>query len=98
MASYPEAGVEVYRVPIDKASRSLADRKAVLRAAPDVRFAGGVFVDPVTGAGLYTEKSVHKFMDTADPGTLGVIRCGLTVKHEVSYATNAYFVAGSKQW
>ena len=39
---YPEAGVEVYRMPLGKGRRSLADRKAVLRQAPDVRFAGGV--------------------------------------------------------
>jgi subtilisin-like proprotein convertase family protein len=93
---YPEAGVEVYRVPVDAESRSLADRKAVLRGSPDVQFAGGVLIDPVTKEPvLYTENLFVKFVDTADPDDcLEVLRdVGLTVKEQVSYATNAYFVA-----
>lgn len=96
LAEYPEAGVEVYRVPVDAEGRSLADRKAVLRASPDVQFAGGVFMDPVTKEPvLYTENLFVKFVDTADPeDCLEVLRdAGLTVKDEVSYATNAYFAA-----
>ena len=46
---FPEAGVEVYRMPVSRGSRSLAVRKAALRAAPDVRFAGGVLVDMRVG-------------------------------------------------
>lgn len=96
VAQYPEAGVEVYRVPTGRGARSLDERKAVLRAAPDVRFAGGVLVDPATQEPvLYTENLFVKFVDTADPDDcLAVLReAGLTVKHAVTYATNAYFVA-----
>ena len=96
LAEYPEAGVEVYRVPVDAESRSLEARKTTLRASPDVQFAGGVFMDPVTKEPvLYTENLFIKFVDTADPDDcLAVLRdTGLTVKEAVSYATNAYFVA-----
>ncbi len=93
--AFPEAGVEVYRVPVGRGERSLSDRKATLRAAADVRFAGGVLVDPATQEPvLYTENLFIKFVETADPDDcLAVLReAGLTVKNEVSYATNAYFV------
>ncbi|MGF1639505.1 MAG: S8 family serine peptidase [Rhodospirillales bacterium] len=96
VAAYPEAGVEVYRVPVGAAARSLSDRKTALREAPDVRFAGGVLVDPATGEPvLYTENLFVKFLDTVDPDDcIAVLRdAGLAVKNEVTYATNAYFVA-----
>ncbi len=102
LAEYPEAGVEVYRVPVDAGARSLADRKAVLQSSPDVQFAGGVFIDPVTQEPvLYTENIFVKFSDTADPDDcLEVLRdAGLTVKENVSYATNAVFcVRRRRQW
>lgn len=96
VAAYPEAGVEVYRVPVGRGARSLSDRKTALRVSPDVRFAGGVLVDPVTKEPvLYTENLFIKFSDTADPDDcVTTIRdAGLTIKNEVSYATNAYFVS-----
>ncbi len=96
VAAYPESGVEVYRVPVARGARSLADRKTALRAAPDVRFAGGVLVDPMTQEPvLYTENLFIKFTDPTDPDDcIAVInQAGLTVKSEVSYATNAYFVS-----
>ena len=37
VAAYPEAGVEVFRVPPDAGGPSLETRKSVLRAEPDVR-------------------------------------------------------------
>jgi len=62
----------------------------------DVRFAGGVLVDPVTNEPvLYTENLFIKFTDTTDPDDcVAALRdAGLTIKNEVSYATNAYFVS-----
>lgn len=50
VVSFPEAGVEVYRVPVGRGKRSLDDRKTALRATSDVRFAGGVLVDHGIGA------------------------------------------------
>jgi subtilisin family serine protease len=95
VAAYPEAGVEVYRVPVTRGARSLAARKTALRASSEVRFAGGVLVDPPTQEPvLYTENLFVKFVDAADPQECAAVLrgAGLTIKDEVSYATNAYFV------
>src|SRR5262249_29912618 len=48
VVAYPEAGVEVFRVPVKSSTRSLQDRKQALMASPDICFAGGVLVDPNT--------------------------------------------------
>lgn len=96
VASYPEAGVEVYRIPVNRGTRSPTDRKSALRAFSDVRFAGGVLVDPTTKEPvLYTENLFIKFVDAADPDDcLAILRdAGVTVKNAVDYATNAYFVS-----
>jgi len=93
--AYPEAGVEIFRVPVKSSKRSLQERKSALMASPDVRFAGGVLVDPNSNEPvLYTENLFVKFVDSADPeDCLEVLReAGLTVKRQVEYATNAYFV------
>lgn len=95
IASYPDAGVEVLRVPVGRGKRSLEDRKKSLSADPDVRFAGGVLVDPSTSEPvLYTENLFIKFVDSADPVVCReVLRAAnLTIKEEVKYATNAFFV------
>lgn len=99
VVSFPEAGVEVYRVPVGRGKRSLDDRKTALRATSDVRFAGGVLVDPASKEPvLYTENLFVKFVDTADPDACReVLRdAGLTIKQEVVYATNAFFVAAAE--
>ncbi len=99
VAAYPEAGVEVYRVPVGKGQRSLESRKTALRSAPDVRFAGGVLVDPGTKEPvLYTENLFVKFQDGADVDECReVLRAaGLTIKEEVKYATNAFFVGAEE--
>lgn len=93
---FPEAGVEVYRVPVQRGARSMAERKAALRMAPDVRFAGGVLVNPGSDEPvLYTENLFLKFIDSADPDDClqAIQEVGLSVKEAVSYATNGYFVA-----
>lgn len=95
VATYPEAGVEVFRVPVGGGKRSLEERKTVLKTAPDVRFAGGVLVDPKSREPvIYTENLFVKFIDTADGDACReVLRAaGLTIKEQVSYATNAFFV------
>ena len=94
--AFPEAGVEVYRVPVDHQARSLDERKTALRRLPDIRFAGGVLVDeqsrePV----IYTENIFIKFTDSTEPDSCkAVIReAGLTIKESLSYATNTFFIA-----
>jgi hypothetical protein len=72
VAAFPDAGVEVYRVHAGPSvrsgkARSLSARKAALRQAPDVRFAGGVLVDAKTkDPVLYTENVFAKFVDHVD--------------------------------
>ena len=62
VADFPEAGVEVFRVPVGRGSRSVAERKLALRQDPDVRFAGKVLVDPGSGKPVvYTENLFIKF-------------------------------------
>jgi hypothetical protein len=94
--AFPEAGVEVYRVSTETGHKSLEERKQALRMMPDVRFAGGVLTDDQTGEPVvYTENLFIKFVDQADPDHCrAVIReAGLTVKEELNYAPNAFFVA-----
>jgi subtilisin family serine protease len=94
VVSYPEAGVEVFRVPVGKSERSLDARKTGLRQSTDVRFAGGVLVDPATKEPvLYTENIFVKFKDDKDPDDcLAVLQeAGLKVKERVTYAANAFF-------
>ncbi len=94
VASFPDAGVEVYRVPT--ARRSVGKRKLALRAMPDVRFAGSVLVQPETGKPvLYSENIYIRFKETVDPDDCETIlrEAGLTIKERLEFATNAYFVA-----
>ncbi len=94
--AFPEVGIEVYRVATGAGQKSVDDRKRALRLSPDVRFAGGVLIDEQSGEPvLYTENLFIKFVDQADPDDCReVIReAGLTIKEELLYATNAFFVA-----
>jgi len=94
--SFPEAGVEVYKITTENGQRSIEERKTALRRLPDVRFAGGVLVDDQSEEPVvYTENLFIKFTDTTDPDDCRTIirEAGLTIKEEVSYAPNAFFVA-----
>ena len=96
VAAYPDAGVEVYRVPVGRGGRSVDQRKRALRTSPDVRFAGSVLMDPVTEEPvIYTENLIIKFVDRLDPEQCQAVlrEAGLTIKQELSYATNAYFAS-----
>lgn len=99
VAAFPDAGVEVYRVPAgpnarSPKARSLSARKAALRQAPDVRFAGGVLVDAKTkDPVLYTENVFAKFVDQVDAEHCEAVlkAAGLAIKERLGFATNAYF-------
>ncbi len=93
--SFPEVSVEVYRRR-ERASRSMEEVRRELNESPATRFAGRVLVDqhsrePV----LYTENLFVKFRDDKSRDqSLAVLReAGLTVKRELPYAPNAFFVA-----
>ncbi|MBL8325081.1 MAG: S8 family serine peptidase [Rubrivivax sp.] len=97
--AFPEAGVEVFRVPVARGTGTLEARKTALRSLPDVRFAGGVLVDPATQRPvLYTENVFVKFSDSADTDACrDVLReAGLTIKAEPGYATNAFFCGAAE--
>ena len=93
---FVEAGVEVLRIPAEGNSRSLDDRKSAIRSLPDVEFAGGVLTD-ITGVVpvIYTENFFIKFIDSADiDDCRQVLReASLTIKHELTFATNSFFAA-----
>jgi subtilisin family serine protease len=92
--AFPDAGVEVYRVPPASPQRSLEQRKLGLRRDPDVRFAGGVLVDSAGQPVIYTENLFIKFADSVDPDDCRQVLedKGLAIKQELDYATNAFFL------
>jgi subtilisin family serine protease len=93
--AFPEAGVEVYRVPpAAPAKHSLEQRKVALRRDPDVRFAGGVLVNEAGQPVIYTENVFIKFVDAADPDECRKVLFdeNLIIKQEIEYAANAFFV------
>ena len=93
VAAFPEAGVEVYRVPVDREAKSLEVRKSALAAEPDVRFAGTALEDEAGEPVVYTENVFVKFQDDADPEACreALREAGLEIKKEVRYAPNAFF-------
>lgn len=94
VAAFPDAGVEVYRVPVG--ARPMEARKATLRASPDTRFAGSVLVRPKSGEPvLYTENLYVKFRDDLDTDECEAIlqQAGLTVKRQLGFAVNSYMAA-----
>ena len=94
VASFENAGVEVYQVPTT--ARSLDERKRVLRDDPDVRFAGSVLINPQTSEPvLYTENVYIRCReDLEDDDCEALIRqAGLTVKDKLGFATHAYYAA-----
>jgi subtilisin family serine protease len=94
---YSEAGVEVLRARVQAGAKGLRDRaRAVLKKESEICFAGRVLIDsqadrPV----IYTENFFVKFNSEASATACRKIikQYGLTIKRELGYARNAYFVA-----
>ena len=93
---FREAGVEVLRAKVSSGSREVRDNaRTVLNAEPEIQFAGRVLVDPAAQEPIiYTENLFLKFDDDQEYDVCQEIlgRYGLTVKSELAYARNAYFV------
>jgi subtilisin family serine protease len=101
IASFPDAGVEVFRVrtgSVDDRDRA----RTVLTAERAIRFAGRVLTDrkPARAARrkhpvLYTENFFIKFRDDVRSSVAEKLlsRHRLTVKRAVAYVKNGYFVA-----
>jgi hypothetical protein len=93
--SFPQAGVEVYRRP-EQSSGSMEEVRRKLHESPATRFAGRVLVDKKTREPVvYTENLFIKFVDEKNRDEcVEILReARLTVKQELPYATNAFFVA-----
>ena len=98
---FREAGVEILRTNVSQTGVSqdgsaLRDEaRATLKAEPEIRFAGRVLVNQAQRPVLYTENFFIKFDDDAD-ATLQqdlLQRHGLSVKRQLPYTRNAYFVS-----
>jgi subtilisin family serine protease len=90
------AGVEILRAKDPNESSALRDRaRAILNEEPEIQFAGRVLVDPQSMKPVvYTENLFVKFDDKAESSVCQEVlgRYGLTIKRELGYARNAYFV------
>lgn len=96
VARFPEAGVEVIRAKSSRESLRLRDRvRTALKKERDSRFSGRVLCDPHTKSPiLYTENVFVKFEDDYSPTAAKrlIKNLGLTIKYEIRYAQNAYFL------
>jgi subtilisin family serine protease len=90
------AGVEILRAKDPNESSALRDRaRAILNEEPEIQFAGRVLVDPQSMKPVvYTENLFVKFDDKAESSVCQEVlgRYGLTIKRELGYSRNAYFV------
>jgi subtilisin family serine protease len=96
VARYPDAGVEVLRLREGRSSRRARDRvRTVLKKDSALEFAGRVLVAPRSGRHfLYTENFFVKFDPNVSTRACKKLlgRHKLSIKRELDYARNAYFV------
>lgn len=96
VARFRDAGVEVVRTKSRRSRSEIRDTaRSVLKQEPDVRFAGRVMHDPTSKEPvLYTENLFVKFADKQSQAACrrAIASAGLTIKRQLTYATNAYFL------
>lgn len=96
-AEFRDAGVEVIRAKVSRGARGLRDRtRTALKKEPSIEFAGRVLVDPQAERPvIYTENFFIKFEgDTSSTACKKLIKkYNLTIKRELEYARNAYFIS-----
>jgi subtilisin family serine protease/subtilisin-like proprotein convertase family protein len=94
---FNDAGVEILQAKVARGAKGLRDRaRAILKKEPEIDFAGRVLVEPTAGRPvIYTENVFVKFVgeQSATACKRIIKQHGLTVKRELEYAPNAYFVA-----
>ncbi|BAY09297.1 S8 family serine peptidase [Calothrix sp. NIES-2098] len=94
---FRQAGVEILQVKAPSQDGALRDQaRAILNQEPEIQFAGRVLVDPQSMQPVvYTENLFVKFDDEAEASTCEAIleRYNLTIKRQLDYARNAYFVS-----
>jgi subtilisin family serine protease len=96
MTRFREAGVEILRTKVARGARSLRDKaRAILKKEPEIEFAGRVLVSQQSSRPvLYTENFFVKFDSDQSATACRKILTSykLTIKSELEYARNAYFV------
>ncbi len=96
-ARFRQAGVEILRAKVPAQGIALRDRaRAILNEEPKVEFAGRVLVDPSSQEPvIYTENLFVKFDNRQDSRACEEVlgRYNLTIKRQLEYARNAYFVS-----
>jgi len=94
---FREAGVEILRARVVRGGKALRDKaRAILKKEPEIEFAGRVLITPQSERPvLYTENFFVKFDGEQSTTACRKIlkRYKLTIKNELEYARNAYFVA-----
>ncbi|MBC6430348.1 S8 family serine peptidase [Nostoc sp. HG1] len=96
---FRQAGVEILRTKVPTEGVALRDRaRVILNQEPEVQFAGRVLVDPVSQQPIiYTENLFLKFNSEEELTVCQEVvrRYDLTIKRQLEYAPNAYFVSAS---
>ncbi|MEA5627218.1 S8 family serine peptidase [Nostoc sp. UHCC 0251] len=96
---FRQAGVEILRTKVPTQDVALRDRaREILNLEPEVQFAGRVLVDPVSQQPVvYTENLFLKFNGEEELTVCQEVlrRYDLTIKSQLEYAQNAYFVGAS---
>jgi subtilisin family serine protease len=91
---FSAAGVGVWKAPAGRSE----ELSKVLHNDPEVRFSGRGLRDQFGAPVVYTENLFTKFADDLEPAHCEeVIRAaGLSIKRPLTYAANAFFVAGEE--
>ncbi|AUT00997.1 peptidase S8 [Nostoc sp. CENA543] len=94
---FRQAGVEVLQLKAPNQDGALRDQaKEILNQEPEIQFAGRVLIDPQSRQPvIYTENLFVKFDDEEEASTCEAVlgRYNLTIKRQLEYARNAYFVS-----
>jgi subtilisin family serine protease len=94
---FAQAGVEVLQAKEPSQDAVLRDTaREILNQEPEIQFAGRVLIDPASGQPIvYTENLFVKFDHEEDVSVCEEVlaRYGLTIKRQLEYARNAYFVS-----
>ena len=97
---FRQAGVEILQSKVPQTDSALRDTaREVLKAEPEIEFAGRVLVDVRSNQPVvYTENFFVKFFDDQSIDTAQELlqRHGLLVKRQLDYARNAFFISAPK--
>ncbi|MEH1839704.1 MAG: S8 family serine peptidase [Nostoc sp.] len=93
---FRQAGVEILRAKVPTEGVALRDRaRDILNNESEVQFAGRVLIDPASSQPIiYTENLFVKFNSEEQLTVCQEVlrRYGLTIKRQLEYSQNAYFV------